>query len=144
MPFTGIHDHTLDAKNRLTVPARARPDLGHAVSVVKGFDGCLELWPSADYDAIARQALQGVNPLSREARDLRRHLHGNSFQTELDKAGRVMLPANFLTHASISKDVVLVGTGSNLEVWDRDAYAAQDADLIARASDHIERLGHPA
>jgi MraZ protein len=144
LSFNGIHDHTLDAKNRLTVPAKSRPELAGGVSLTKGFEPCLQLWPAKDYERVTRAALEGLNPLGPEARALKRHLYGNTIATELDSAGRIMVPANFLQHAGITKDVVVVGSGEYLELWDREAWSTYDADLIARAADHIATVGHPA
>ena len=144
MPFHGIHDHTLDAKNRLTVPARFRAELSGGVVLAKGFETCLQVYPSATYDEIARTALAGVNPLSPQARDLSRHLYGNTFPGELDSAGRIMLPPLFLQYAGISKEAVVIGAGPCLEIWDRASWQAYDTDLIPRAADHIAHVGHPA
>src|SRR3954451_11751814 len=144
LPFQGNNEHSLDAKNRLTVPAKSRPELSAGVSLVKGLSKCLEVWPTQDYDQVVQQALAGRNPLHPETRDLKRHFYGNAISTELDSAGRIMLPQPFLAHAGITKDVVVIGTGDCLEVWDRDRWHAYDADLIARAADHIASIGHPA
>ena len=144
MSFDGIHDLRLDAKNRLTVPARARPELAVGVSVAKGFEPCLELWPAPAHERIRRDALAPFNPLDPRARELRRHLYGNVIATELDSAGRITVPSQFLAYAGITKDVVVIGSGDYLELWDRDAWQAYDADLIARAADHIASIGHPA
>ena len=144
MPFHGIHDHTLDAKNRLTVPARFRAELSAGVVLAKGFETCLQVYPAATYDEIARTAMAGVNPLSPQARELNRHLYGNTLPGELDSAGRIMLPAPFLQYAGISKEAVVIGAGHCLEIWDRAAWHAYDTDLIPRAADHIANVGHPA
>ena len=144
MAFTGNHEHSLDAKNRLTIPARNRTELAGGVSLVKGFEKCLQVWPQQDYDRVTQQALAGVNPLSKEARILKRHLYGNAQGTELDSAGRIGIPAGYLSHANITKDVVVLGAGEYLEVWDRETWQSFDADLIARAADHIASIGHPA
>ena len=144
MSFHGIHDHALDAKNRLTIPAKSRSELAAGVSLTKGFEQCLQVWPSPDYDRVTREALAGLNPLSPQARDLKRHLYGNTVSTELDSAGRIMIPPPFLAHAGIKKDVVVIGSGEYLEIWDRETWHAYDADLIARAADHIANVGHPA
>ena len=144
MSFHGIHDHALDAKNRLTVPAKARAGLSDGVAVTKGFEQCLQVWPAADYDRVTRDALAGLNPLSPQARDLKRHLYGNTVSTELDSAGRIMIPAPFLKHAGITKDVVVIGSGEYLELWDRETWHAYDADLIPRAAEHIANVGNPS
>ena len=93
---------------------------------------------------MARQSLAGLAPLSRQARDLKRHLFGNTTATDLDSAGRIMLPPAFMEHASISKVVMLVGTGECLELWDPETWKTYDAGLVATAAEHIENVGHPA
>jgi len=144
LAFRGIHDHSLDAKNRLTVPSKFRAQLAGPIVLGKGFEQCLQVFPEAVYESIADQALAGVNPLSPQARDLNRHLYGNSMPTELDSAGRIMLPVPFLAHASIGKEAVIVGAGPWLEIWDRATWQEYDTGLIGRAADHIENAGHAA
>ena len=144
MAFTGNHDHTLDAKNRLTLPARFRSDLAGEVVLAKGFERCLQVMPAKLYSQLVERALAGVNPLGPEARDLQRHLYGNAIEMELDSAGRINLPQTFLGYAGITKDVVIVGSGQWLEVWDRASWQSYDTDLIGRAAEHIASVGHPA
>jgi MraZ protein len=112
LAFHGIHDHSLDSKNRLTIPVRFRAELAGGAVLTKGFETCLQLHPQGRYQAMAEQALAGVNPLSAEARDLNRHLFGNTMPTELDSAGRIMLPGPFAAHARIEKDCVVIGSGA--------------------------------
>jgi MraZ protein len=144
LPFHGVNDHSLDAKNRLTVPAKSRAQLSEGLTLAKGFDGHLELWPAADYARIVDSSLAGLNPMGPEARELRRHFYGNSITTELDSAGRVMLPLDFVSYAGIDKDVKVIGSGGYLELWNREAYEATNANLVQRAADHIKSVGHPA
>ena len=144
MPFHGIHDHTLDAKNRLTVPARARAQLDNGVSLTKGFDPCLQVWPAEDHAQVVERALAGMNPLGPQARELKRHLYGNTVVTELDSAGRIMLPPPFAAYAGIGKEVTVIGVGECLELWNPEAWNTYDAELIPRANDHIASVGHPA
>ena len=144
MPFHGIHDHTLDAKNRLTVPARFRAELAGGVVLGLGTEAFLEIYPAAAHEEITRAALAGMHPASPQARELKRHLYGNTIHTELDGAGRIMIPPQFLAHASIGKDAVVVGAGDLLEIWDRATWQSYQPGLIPRAADHIANVGHPA
>jgi MraZ protein len=144
LSFHGIHDLKLDAKNRLTVPAKSRAELAAGVTLVKGTETFLELWPSEEYDTIVRQSLAPLNPLSPQARALKRHLYGNSLPTELDTAGRIGLSRDFLEHADLGKDVVLVGTGECFEVWDRESWKSKQATTVAEAAEHLASIGHPA
>ena len=144
MAFNGNFEHTLDAKHRLTVPSKFRTQLAGPVSLVKGVDRCISVYPESVYSAMTEAALAGLNPFSPEARELRRFFHGNAADVELDSAGRVMLPASHREHAGIDRQVMIVGAGDCLELWDQEAWKAYDSDLTARAPDLTSSLGHPA
>jgi len=144
LAFTGTFDHNLDAKNRLTIPSKFRTVLSGGVFLVRGVEKCVSLYPAATYEQMAQAALQGINPLSTQGRELRRVLYASALETELDSAGRVMLGPKFLEHAGIDREVVITGVGECLELWDRSAWEAYDNDLTARAPDLTESLGHPA
>jgi transcriptional regulator MraZ len=144
LPFHGIHDHTLDAKNRLTVPSKARTQLAGDVTLSIGFEKCLQVWPAEDYAKIVSQALHGLNPFGPEARELKRFFHANTEATKLDSAGRIMVPPHFATHAGITKDVTVIGAGECLELWDRETWTSHNTALTGRAAELIANVGHPA
>ena len=142
MAFTGTFEHNLDAKNRLTIPSKFRTALSGGVYLSRGVEKCVSLYPTETYTQMAEQALKGINPLSRDGRELRRVLYASALETELDSAGRVMLTPKFLEHAGIGREVVITGVGECLELWDRTAWEAYDTDLTARAPELTESLGH--
>ena len=144
MAFHGTFDHTLDAKNRLTVPSKLRTAFAEGAFLVRSTEKCISLYPSTTYSALTEAALSGLNPLHPQARELRRYFHSNASQVELDSAGRVMLSGRQLEHAGIDRDVVVIGAGDCLELWDPSTWAAYDQDLTARAPDITASLGHPA
>jgi MraZ protein len=144
LAFTGTFDHNLDAKHRLTIPSKFRTALSGGVYLVRGVERNVSLYPASTYEQMAQAALQGINPLSTQGRELRRVLYASALETELDSAGRVMLGPKFLEHAGIDREVVITGVGECLELWDRSAWEAYDNDLTARAPDLTESLGHPA
>ena len=143
MAFTGTFEHTLDAKNRLTIPSKFRGELSKGVYLSRAMTNCISLYPSSTYTEMADAALTQIrNPLSQQGRELRRVLYGNALETELDSAGRVMLTPKFLEHAGIGREVVITGVGDCLELWDRSTWEGYESDLTARASDLTESLGH--
>jgi MraZ protein len=144
MAFRGTFDHTLDAKNRLTVPARFRSELSGGVVLAKGLERCVAVWTPAAYDAYTAAALEDFHPLSKEAQKLRRFFSANSLDTELDAAGRVMVPSFLLEHAGLSKDVVVTGAGDALEVWDRATWATYNAALSSDVDEITASLGNTA
>jgi MraZ protein len=144
LAFHGTFEHSLDAKNRLTIPAKFRAALAGGVFLVRGPDPCIAVYPAPTYEALTRAATAGLNPLSAQARELNRMFHAYATDTELDSAGRVMLAPRQLEHAGISREVVVTGAGDCLELWDRSAWEAYDRDLTTRAPELTASLGHPA
>jgi MraZ protein len=142
--FRGTFDYSLDAKNRLTVPAKFRAALSDGVVLSKGLDACVDLWVPADYDGRMTSALHGMNPLSTEARRIELFFSANAFATELDAAGRVMVPPPLIDHAGLGKDVVVVGAGQSMQIWDRQAWADFNTQLTSTINDITAQLGHPA
>lgn len=119
MAFRGTYQHTLDAKFRLTVPARFRDAFAEGVVVVKGLDPCVELWRPEAYDAHVEEATRNLAAMSPQMRQMLRHLEGSAFDTDLDKVGRVGMTDQLRTHAGLEKDVVLIGTRRCIELWDK-------------------------
>ncbi|MFP5364135.1 MAG: division/cell wall cluster transcriptional repressor MraZ [Thermoleophilia bacterium] len=144
MAFRGTFEYTLDAKNRLTVPARFRAELAGGVVLAKGLERCVALWTPAAYDEYTAAALLGLHPLSKEAQKLRRFFSANSLDTELDAAGRVMVPGFLLEHAGLSKDVVVTGSGDALEIWDRSTWTTYNDALSADVDEITSSLGNTA
>jgi MraZ protein len=79
--------------------------------------------------------------MSPEAEQLERFFSANSHDTELDAAGRVMVPSFLLDHAELGKEVVVTGAGRCLEIWDRAAWQAYNAQLTQSVADITSRLG---
>ncbi len=144
MAFHGTFEHTLDAKNRLTVPSKLRTAFAEGAFLVREADKCISLYPAQTYSSLTQAALSGLNPLSAQAKQLKRYFHSNAHAVELDSAGRVMLSPRHLEHAGIGRDVVVTGAGDCLELWDRSTWEDYDQDLTARAPDLTAALGHPA
>jgi MraZ protein len=133
--FRGTFELTLDAKNRLTVPAKLRAALAEGVVLAKGVERNIGIWKPEDYEAQIQATLAGQNPMSPQARELRRYFSSGAFDTELDAAGRVMIPAFLSEHAGLARDVVVTGAGDCLEVWDRSAWRDYEPDLTNRITD---------
>lgn len=141
MAFRGTFDYTLDAKNRLTVPAKFRASLSDGVVLAKQVAGCVAVWRPDDYESYIQAALQPFHPMSPEAEKLQRFFSANAHDAELDSAGRIMVPAFLLEHASLGKDVVVTGAGHCLEIWDRGAWQDYNDRLAADVATITSRLG---
>jgi MraZ protein len=143
MAFRGTFDYSLDAKNRLTVPAKFRAELSGGVVLAMGLEQSVDIWVPEAYDALVASSLEGMNPMSSDARRARLWFSANSFDTELDSAGRVQLPSTLIEHAKLTKEVVVTGASDSLQVWDRAVWHDFNRNLTGEIAGISERLGHP-
>ena len=144
MAFRGHYDYSLDAKNRLNVPAKFRAAFSSGVVLAKGLEPCVAVWAPDTFERWTESFLSNLNPVSPERRKLTRYFAGSSFDVELDSAGRVTLNNALLEHAGIQKDVVVVGNLDHLEIWDRDRWSDDQQALNAEVAGIAESLGHPS
>src|SRR5262245_35345474 len=136
----GEYEHTIDEKNRLTLPARFRTAMDGGVVLTGGLDTCVAAYPAEGWQQLVESRLAGLNPLSREARLLERFYYSGAIEAEPDKQGRVMLPQPLIEHARLGREVVVIGMRERLEVWDRAAWRAQLKEVMGSAEDVAERL----
>ena len=125
--FMSEYNHTVDTKGRLIVPSKFREQLGDEFVVTKGMDGCLFVYANDDWSAF-EQKLTSLPLINKEARKFARFFLAGAAQVEVDKQGRILLPANLRQFAGLEKDVVLVGVGSRIEIWSRENWENMDAD----------------
>jgi MraZ protein len=140
LAFRGLYEHSLDSKDRLTVPARFRAALADGVVLSKGFDTCVWLQTTADFEQLSDRFLAPHSPFGTDARKLRRRFHGGSFDEKLDSAGRVRLPRPLIEYAGLGGPCVIVGAGEYLEIWDAERWTEQEGALDAEAAEIAEGL----
>ena len=136
----GEYEHTLDDKNRLTLPAKFRSRFAEGIVVTRGMDGCLFAYTRDDWQNLAENRLATLDTLSQESRRMQRFFFSGATEGELDRQGRIMLPAALLQHAKLGRDVVVAGVYDHLEIWDRDAWRTELAAVEGSAEDVAERL----
>jgi MraZ protein len=136
----GEYEHTIDDKNRLTLPARFRQSFAAGVVVSRGIDQCLDVYTREGWESTMASRLAGLDPFTRENRQLRRALFSSGSEADVDKQGRVTIPAGLLKKASLARDVVVVGVGDHLEVWDRKGWKDEIEDVEGRVELVAERV----
>jgi MraZ protein len=136
----GEFEHTIDDKNRLTLPAKFREALSGGLVITRGMDGCLSCYPQADWEQLVESRLAELDPLSREGRLMHRYFFAGASEAEPDKQGRVLVPATLANQAGIEREVVVAGVGDHLEIWDRAAWRDHVKEIEGSAEDVAERL----
>jgi MraZ protein len=130
--FQGASALNLDAKGRMSVPARHRDALllqGEGrVTLTKHPDGCLLLFPRPEWEAFRARVAQ----LPMDAHWWRRIFLGNAAEIDLDGAGRILIAPELRNAANIEREIMLLGMGSHLEIWDANTYAAKEQAAIAQ------------
>jgi len=137
----GEHEHSLDDKNRLTLPAKLRAAFEDGVVVTRGLDGCLFAYPRAEWEGLVTR-LRGLDPLAEASRRLQRHFFAGAAQTELDRQGRMVLPPSLIEHAGLSREITVAGVHDHLEIWDRAKWRRQLHEVEGSAEDVAERLAN--
>jgi MraZ protein len=136
--FYGAHEHTVDDKNRVTLPAKFRDAFGRGVVLAKGIDRNIDVYPRASWEA-SMSRIAALDPLTREAREMKRYFFAAASAAELDKQGRVVIPADLSAHAGIGKDVVVAGVHDHVEIWDRAQWADHVSAIEGSVGDVAER-----
>ena len=126
MVFQGASALNLDAKGRMSVPAKHRDALlvqsEGRVTLTKHPDGCLLLFPRPEWEAFRARVAQ----LPMDAHWWRRIFLGNATELDLDSAGRILVSPELRSAAGIQREVILLGMGSHLELWDATTYATKE------------------
>jgi MraZ protein len=117
MFFMGTYTPKLDEKGRLFLPAKFRDRLAEGLVVTQGQENCLVVWPSDVFMEEARRAR--ATPMTvKSAREYARVLFAGADEGQLDKQGRISIPATLRDYASLEKDVVVIGVMDRIEIWD--------------------------
>ena len=125
--FMSQYNHTVDTKGRLIIPSKFREILGDEFVVTKGMDGCLFVYANDDWK-VFEQKLTSLPITNKDARKFARFFLAGAAPVEVDKQGRILLPAHLREFAELDKDVVLVGVGSRIEIWNKDKWEENNVD----------------
>ena len=135
----GEYIHTLDSKNRLTLPARLREQLGEQVVITKSVDKCLSLYSSKAWQTFTDK----LNALpNMQTRNVRRFLFASAFETQVDSQGRILIPPQLCQYAEIGKNVRIAGVGDHAEIWNEELWnSEQSAENAAEIAETLIGLG---
>ncbi|KRK73236.1 division/cell wall cluster transcriptional repressor MraZ [Lacticaseibacillus nasuensis] len=139
----GEFHHSIDAKGRLIVPAKFRETLTPTFVLTRGMDGCLFGYPRDEWTKL--QTKLATLPLTKkDARTFTRFLYSAATECELDKQGRINIPAPLIQHADLTKECVLVGVANRIEVWSQarwDSFETTAEDSFDDISENLEEFG---
>lgn len=137
--FLGTHTPRLDEKGRLFLPAKYREDLAGGLVITKGQERCLYVFPEAEFERLT-QALRSAPVTAKSVRDYSRVFFASASDEVPDKQGRITVPPSLREYAGLSRDCVVIGANTRLEIWDARAwetYLADQEEAFAAASEEV-------
>lgn len=140
--FLGDYQHTLDAKGRVSLPAKFRLAMtGRLVTVAKGFEGCLYVYPAEDYTRFLEHlTATSTDDFDPNFRQVRRFFTTGADETETDKSGRISISQALREYAGLKREVAVVGNGDRIEIWDADRWAAYNGETLQHIENSAKEL----
>jgi len=135
--LVGEYDFTLDAKNRIAIPARLRPAFADGIYITRWHEDSLAGFAPEEFERYLDEQAGATPPGSSKGRSLVRFIAAGAVAEQLDRQGRVTLPARLLDYAAVTREVTIIGVRDHIEIWDRAAWARylksveEGADAIA-------------
>jgi MraZ protein len=137
--FMGEYHHSIDIKGRLIVPSKFRDDLGEMFIITRGLDQCLFGYPLSEW-GLLEEKLKGLPLTKKDARAFTRFFFSGATESELDKQGRINIPAPLLQYAKLEKECVILGVSNRIEIWSKqiwEDYFDQSEESFAEIAENM-------
>ena len=139
--FTGEYRHSVDDKGRIAVPAKFRAQLESGAVVSRWLDACLAIHTRSGWELLETK-VSGLPITDAGSRLFQRYVFAGAFEADLDRQGRVVVPAYLRGWAGLEDEAVIVGSRDHAEIWaparwDEYARALEDPDSLAKALDGL-------
>lgn len=137
----GEHIHTIDDKNRLSLPAKFRTELGKKVVLTPGLDGCLFVFTLKKWAQISETLTSSSSMFQKDSRGFNRYMFGEAVEAEIDSIGRVLVPEFLREHAKLRREVAVIGVQDRVELWNKAAWKDYKQVVEKQADTLAEKLG---
>lgn len=136
----GEYIHTLDEKNRVSLPVRFRKEVGKKIIVTAGLDNCLWIFTQVQWKNISEK-LSSLSMLQADNRSFNRYMFGSATEIEVDTLGRILLPEFLTTRANLKNKVAVVGVQDKIEIWNEDLWKENNNAVGKKVDQLAEKLG---
>lgn len=137
--FIGEYEHTVDVKGRIIMPSKLRENIGEKFIITKGLDKCLFAYSKSEW-ANFEEKLKTLPLTNKNARDFVRFFLSGAVECEIYKQGRFLVPANLRTYANIDKEIVIIGVGTRLEIWNKESWNNYSSEENISADEIAENM----
>ncbi|MGD0723950.1 MAG: division/cell wall cluster transcriptional repressor MraZ [Spirochaetia bacterium] len=140
--ITGEFRCSLDEKGRLLIPARMRTEVaGNEIILTRGVENCLWLFPPEEWKTFSENLIGSTSLFQEKARLIQRRMIAPAQETEIDKAGRIVIPQTLREYADLKKECLILGLKKYMEIWSEVAYQEYLAENEAKFKEAAEELG---
>lgn len=136
----GEFKHTIDDKNRVSLPSKFRKEVGKKIIVTHGLDNCLFLYTMKEWETIAKQ-LGSLGMGQADTRGFNRYILASAAEVLVDSVGRILIPENLRNAIGIKNKIVFAGLYNRIEIWEEDAWDKYKAQVVKNADQMAEKLG---
>nr|WP_106784038.1 division/cell wall cluster transcriptional repressor MraZ [Lysinibacillus timonensis] len=137
--FMGEYQHSVDTKGRLIIPSKFREELGNSFVITRGLDNCLFGYPMDEWRKL-EEKLKQLPMTKKDARAFARFFFSGATEVEIDKQGRINIPAPLSTYAKLEKECVVLGVSSKIEIWAKEAWESYFNEAEESFNDIAENL----
>jgi len=136
----GEYTHTLDRKNRMSLPVKFRKEIGKSVVIAPGLDNCLSLFAVKEWQKISNK-LSDSSMLTSDNRSFSRFMFGQAVNVDVDSQGRILIPENLKNRSGLSSKVVVIGVQNRVEIWNEKAWHDYKKIVETQADALADKLG---
>jgi MraZ protein len=136
----GEYNHTLDDKNRLSLPVKFRKEMGKSVVVAPGLDNCLSIFTAREWEKISSK-LSDSSMLASDNRSFSRFMFGQAVATDVDANGRILIPENLRNRSGLSSKVTVIGVQNRAEIWNEKTWQTYKKLVEKQADALADKLG---
>lgn len=119
--FMGEYQHSVDTKGRLIIPSKFREQLNEGFVITRGLDNCLFGYPMDEWRKL-EEKLKALPMTKKDTRQFARFFFSGATEVEVDKQGRINIPTTLMQYANLTKECVIIGVSSRIEIWAKEAW----------------------
>src|SRR3990167_10766605 len=136
----GQHSGKLTQKGRLALPKKVRSEIGSKAIVARWYEGCFVVVSPDRWQALLEKLTARSEFITQPVRDTDRFILGSAFEVELDDQGRMVIPKSLRDYAGLTSDVVFLGLGNRVEIWDKSVWEKREEYIQEHAEELVEKL----
>lgn len=140
----GEYIHTIDDKNRMSLPAKFRSELGKKIIITPGLDQCLFIFTMKEWTKVSKRLSNSESDLSflqSDKRSFNRFMFGRAAEVELDSIGRILIPTFLKDRINLKNSAVVVGVEDRVEIWNEKVWTEYKEKIEKESGELAEKLG---